>query len=101
MREFEERFIQMGIPYRVFGGLRFYERQEIRDALAYFRVVVQPADDLAFEQIVNVPKRGWWCYALNLFMKRRGAKPTHDKCNTGYAGCRCPLRPKLGLLLGC
>lgn len=58
MREFEERFIQMGIPYRVFGGPRFYERQEIRDALAYFRVVVQPADDLAFERIVNVPKRG-------------------------------------------
>lgn len=58
MREFEERFIQMGIPYRVFGGPRFYERQEIRDALAYFRVVVQPADDLAFERIINVPKRG-------------------------------------------
>ncbi len=58
MREFEERFIQMGIPYRVFGGPRFYERAEIRDALAYFRVVVQPADDLAFERIINVPKRG-------------------------------------------
>lgn len=58
MREFEERFIQMGIPYRVFGGPRFYERQEIRDALAYFRVVVQPADDLAFERIINTPKRG-------------------------------------------
>jgi len=58
MREFEERFIQLGIPYRVFGGPRFYERAEIRDALAYFRVVVQPSDDLAFERIVNVPKRG-------------------------------------------
>lgn len=58
MREFEERFIQMGIPYRVFGGPRFYERAEIRDALAYFRVVVQPSDDLAFERIINVPKRG-------------------------------------------
>ncbi len=58
MREFEERLIQMGVPYRVFGGPRFYERQEIRDALAYFRVVVQPADDLAFERIVNLPKRG-------------------------------------------
>jgi DNA helicase-2/ATP-dependent DNA helicase PcrA len=58
MREFEERFIQMGIPYRVFGGPRFYERAEIRDALAYFRVVVQPADDLAFERIINTPKRG-------------------------------------------
>jgi DNA helicase-2/ATP-dependent DNA helicase PcrA len=58
MREFEERFIQMAIPYRVFGGPRFYERQEIRDALAYLRVVVQPADDLAFERIINIPKRG-------------------------------------------
>lgn len=58
MREFEERFIQMAIPYRVFGGPRFYERAEIRDALAYFRVVVQPADDLAFERIINTPKRG-------------------------------------------
>lgn len=58
MREFEERFIQMAIPYRVFGGPRFYERAEVRDALAYFRVVVQPADDLAFERIINTPKRG-------------------------------------------
>lgn len=58
MREFEERFLQMGIPYRVFGGPRFYERQEIRDALAYFRVTVQNADDLAFERIINLPKRG-------------------------------------------
>ncbi len=58
MREFEERFVTLGLPYRVIGGPRFYERAEIRDALAYFRVVAQPADDLAFERIVNVPKRG-------------------------------------------
>ncbi len=58
MREFEDRFVTMGLPYRVIGGPRFYERQEIRDALAYFRVIAQPADDLAFERIVNVPKRG-------------------------------------------
>jgi DNA helicase-2/ATP-dependent DNA helicase PcrA len=58
MREFEDRFIQLGLPYRVIGGPRFYERAEIRDALAYLRVVAQPADDLAFERIVNVPKRG-------------------------------------------
>ena len=57
-REFEERFIQIGLPYRIVGGPRFYERQEIRDALAYFRLVHQPADDLAFERIVNVPRRG-------------------------------------------
>ena len=58
MREFEERFITLGLPYKVIGGPRFYERAEIRDALAYLRCVAQPADDLAFERIVNVPKRG-------------------------------------------
>ena len=58
MREFEDRFVTLHLPYRVIGGPRFYERQEIRDALAYFRVIVQSADDLAFERIVNVPKRG-------------------------------------------
>ncbi len=57
-RAFEERFIQMGLPYRVIGGPRFYERQEIRDAIAYLRLVCQPDDDLAFERIVNVPRRG-------------------------------------------
>lgn len=58
MRTIEERFIEIGLPYRVFGGPRFYERKEIRDAIAYFRLIAQPADDLAFERIVNVPKRG-------------------------------------------
>ena len=58
MREFEERFITLGLPYRVIGGPRFYERMEIRDALAYLRCVAQPADDLAFERIFNTPKRG-------------------------------------------
>ncbi len=57
-RAFEERLILIGLPYRVIGGLRFYERQEIRDAIAYMRATVQPADDLAFERIVNVPRRG-------------------------------------------
>ena len=57
-REFEERFISLALPYRVIGGPRFYERQEIRDALAYLRLVNQPADDLAFERIVNTPRRG-------------------------------------------
>jgi DNA helicase-2/ATP-dependent DNA helicase PcrA len=58
-RAFEERLITLGIPYRVVGGpQKFYERSEIRDAMAYLRVV-QPADDLAFERIVNTPKRGW------------------------------------------
>ncbi|KAA3452661.1 ATP-dependent DNA helicase [Mesorhizobium sp. SARCC-RB16n] len=58
MRAFEERFTTLGLNYRVIGGPRFYERMEIRDAMAFFRVVAQGADDLAFERIVNVPKRG-------------------------------------------
>ncbi|HEY7458059.1 MAG TPA: 3'-5' exonuclease, partial [Xanthobacteraceae bacterium] len=58
MREFEDRFVTLGLPYRVIGGPRFYERQEIRDALAYFRSICSATDDLAFERIVNVPKRG-------------------------------------------
>jgi len=66
MREFEDRFIQLGLPYRVIGGPRFYERAEIRDALAYLRVVAQPADDLAFERIVNTPKRGLGDAALQM-----------------------------------
>ncbi|WP_273717819.1 MULTISPECIES: ATP-dependent helicase [Bartonella] len=58
MREFEDRFVTLGLNYRVIGGPRFYERMEIRDAMAYLRVVVHPADDLAFERIINTPKRG-------------------------------------------
>ena len=57
-RELEDRFIAIGLPYRIVGGFRFYERAEIRDALAYLRIVHQTADDLAFERIVNTPKRG-------------------------------------------
>lgn len=57
-RAFEERLMAQGVPYRVVGGPRFYERQEIRDAVAYLRLVSQPADDLAFERIVNLPRRG-------------------------------------------
>ncbi len=58
MRAFEDRFLTIGLPYKVIGGPRFYERMEIRDAMAYFRLVVSPEDDLAFERIVNKPKRG-------------------------------------------
>ncbi|MCZ4352393.1 UvrD-helicase domain-containing protein [Roseovarius aestuarii] len=58
MRAFEDRFLTIGLPYRVIGGPRFYERLEIRDAMAYFRCVTSPSDDLAFERIVNTPKRG-------------------------------------------
>jgi DNA helicase II / ATP-dependent DNA helicase PcrA len=58
MRSFEDRFLTIGLPYRVIGGPRFYERMENRDAMAYFRLAVSPSDDLAFERIVNTPKRG-------------------------------------------
>ncbi len=58
MRAFEDRFLSIGLPYRVIGGPRFYERLEIRDAMAYFRLAVSPADDLAFERVFNTPKRG-------------------------------------------
>jgi DNA helicase II / ATP-dependent DNA helicase PcrA len=58
MRAFEDRFITLGLPYRVIGGPRFYERQEIKDATAYFEVTLNPANDLKFERIVNVPRRG-------------------------------------------
>jgi DNA helicase-2/ATP-dependent DNA helicase PcrA len=58
MRAFEDRFITLGVPYRVIGGPRFYERAEVRDALAYLKVVAAPDNDLAFERIINVPKRG-------------------------------------------
>jgi DNA helicase II / ATP-dependent DNA helicase PcrA len=58
MRAFEDRFLTIGLPYRVIGGPRFYERMEIRDAMAYFRLAISPSDDLAFERIVNTPKRG-------------------------------------------
>jgi DNA helicase-2/ATP-dependent DNA helicase PcrA len=73
-RAFEERMITLGIPYRIIGGLRFYERAEIRDAIAYLRVLAQPADDLAFERIVNTPKRGVGDTTLRAMHERaRGA----------------------------
>jgi DNA helicase-2/ATP-dependent DNA helicase PcrA len=74
-REFEDRFIAIGLPYRIVGGFRFYERAEVRDALAYLRVISQPADDLAFERIVNTPKRGLGDKAVSkLHMLARGQR---------------------------
>ena len=84
MREFEERFITLGLPYRVIGGPRFYERAEIRDALAYLRCVAQPQDDLAFERIFNVPKRGLGDATLQLLhdhARRRSHPP--DELRSG------------------
>ena len=76
MREFEDRFIALGLPYRVIGGPRFYERAEIRDAMAYLRLVAQGDDDLAFERIINKPKRGIGdasVQALHHFARMRSA----------------------------
>ena len=56
-REFEERFLKIGLPYRILGGIKFYERSEIKDCVSYLRLVYQEKDDLAFERIVNNPKR--------------------------------------------
>ncbi|MDG2003251.1 MAG: UvrD-helicase domain-containing protein [Novosphingobium sp.] len=74
-REFEDRFITIGLNYRIIGGFRFYERAEIRDALAYLRVIAQSADDLAFERIYNTPKRGLGTKTLeklHVHARRRG-----------------------------
>ena len=56
-REFEERFLKIGLPYRIIGGTKFYERAEIKDCVAYLRLIFQSKDDLSFERVVNVPKR--------------------------------------------
>ncbi|MEO1105528.1 MAG: 3'-5' exonuclease, partial [Pseudomonadota bacterium] len=74
MRAFEDRFVMTGMPYRVIGGPRFYERKEIRDALAYFRCVTQPAYDLAFERIVNVPARGLGQVSIKLIAEAARAR---------------------------
>lgn len=88
MRSFEDRFVTLGLNYRVIGGPRFYERMEIRDALAYFRAMLQPADDLAFERIVNTPRRGLGDATLNLlhtFARARSIpliQAAHELCQT-------------------
>ncbi len=73
-REFEERFVNVAIPYRVVGGLRFYERQEIRDAVAYLRVINHPGDDLAFERIINLPRRGIGAASLQVIHRLARAR---------------------------
>ncbi len=71
-REFEENFIALAIPYKVIGGLRFYEREEIRDILAYLRIVHQPSDDLALLRIINKPARGIGDVTLNAMRQLAG-----------------------------
>ncbi len=75
-REFEERFLEVALPYRIVGGPRFYERQEIRDAVAYLRTIHQPDDDLAFERILNRPKRGLGEVTLQSLHKQAREKHT-------------------------
>ena len=86
MREFEDRFVTLGLPYRVIGGPRFYERAEIRDALAYLRTINSPADDLAFERIVNVPEARTW--------RRHRADAARPRPQTTYPPVRG--RPRRG-----
>jgi DNA helicase-2/ATP-dependent DNA helicase PcrA len=94
-RAFEERFISLGLPYRVIGGPRFYERQEIRDAIAYLRVVAQPADDLALERIINLPKRGLGDATIQLFRRAaRSAETSLFQAIRFLAGTD-ELRPKV------
>ncbi len=101
-RLFEERFLTIGLPYRVFGGLRFYERQEIRDATAYLRIASQPADDLAFERVLNKPRRGIGEATLQAIHRaaRAAGTPLYAaalqigrKCRSG---CPRPQRPEKG-----
>src|SRR3954464_134782 len=87
-REFEERFIALALPYRVIGGPRFYERQEIRDALAYLRLVRTPSDDLAFERVVNTPRRGIGTATLQKLhtASRAGGVPLAEAARSLIAG---------------
>ena len=94
MREFEDRFVTLGLNYRVIGGPRFYERAEIRDALAYLRTIHSPSDDLAFERIVNVPKRGIGDASIQLLHEhaRRRRIPLFDAARAVVA--TDDLKPK-------
>ncbi|AKH41247.1 ATP-dependent DNA helicase PcrA [Croceibacterium atlanticum] len=103
-REFEDRFIQIGLNYRIVGGFRFYERAEIRDALAYLRVIAQPQDDLAFERIYNQPKRGLGAKTLekmHAHARRQGlplAAAALDLADTDELPARA--RGTIGALMG-
>ncbi len=102
-REFEERFITLGLPYRIIGGARFYERLEIRDALAYLRTIDSPSHDLAFERIVNKPKRGLGDATLRTLHETARAirVPLHEAARrlVGTDELRAAARRSLGGLL--
>jgi DNA helicase-2/ATP-dependent DNA helicase PcrA len=96
MREFEDRFVTLGLPYRVIGGPRFYERQEIRDALAYLRVVHSGADDLAFERIINVPRRGLGDATVQLLHQhaRRNRVPLTEAARAAISADELKPKPR-------
>jgi DNA helicase-2/ATP-dependent DNA helicase PcrA len=96
MRAFEDRFMTIGLPYRVIGGPRFYERQEIRDAMAYFRLAVSPTDDLAFERIVNVPRRGLGDKAVQTIQREARARGVSLLEGAGSAGATGALTGRAG-----
>src|SRR5690606_12804536 len=99
-REFEERFLTVGLPYRIIGGPRFYERLEIRDALAYLRLIHQPDDDLALERIVNTPKRGLGKTTLQtLHMAARAANTSLSRAADMLLGTE-ELKPAARRALG-
>src|SRR5262249_46756193 len=101
-REFEERFIVLGVPYRVIGGPRFYERQEIRDAIAYLRVVHQADDDLAFERIINTPRRGigdTTVRAIHDLARKQGASLSEAARLIETDELKSAARKSLGVLL--
>ena len=99
MRVLEERFVRTGLPYRVVGGPRFYERAEIRDALAYFKVVASPDNDLAFERIINTPKRGIGDSSVKKMfdMARAGQTPLYTAAETMSLGADLPAKARTSL----
>ena len=94
MREFEDRFITLGLNYRVIGGPRFYERMEIRDALAYLRATSNPADDLAFERIVNTPKRGLGASTIQFIHTHARARNVPLMAAAGELALTEEIKPK-------
>lgn len=98
-RSFEECFVRNSIPYRILGGLRFYERMEIRDAVAYIRSVIQPSNDLALERIINIPKRGIGKKTLDEI--RFQAREQGISLNQAIRGCLISrsLKPKIHSVL--
>ena len=91
-RVFEEVFIRVGLPYRVVGGVRFYERREVRDLLAYLRLIANPADEVSLRRVLNVPKRGIGERAEEYVASYASAGADHVRPGAGDAGRRAGTR---------